>query len=195
MLLRIKLVIATAVLVFVCTSQVHAQQVALKTNLLYDATATPNLGLEVGVGKKHSVQVFYGLHPWKFGEGSDQKFLKHWVLNPEWRHWFCHRFNGSFVGIHAFGGQFNAANIKTPFGWWKELEDHRIEGWFIGGGISYGYQWILSRHWNLEAAIGIGAAYIDYDKFGCGICGKKLDDGDKIYVGPTKLALSLMYLF
>ncbi len=186
---------AIAAMLIIGTVTCHAQQVALKTNLLYDATATPNLGMEIGVGRKHSFQVFYGLHPWKFGHGDDQKYLKHWVVNPEWRHWFCHRFNGSFVGIHAFGGQFNASKIKMPFGWWKELEDNRFEGWFVGGGVSYGYQWVMSKHWNLEAAIGVGAAYIKYDKYGCGTCGKKLDDGDKVYIGPTKLALSLMYLF
>ena len=172
-----------------------AQQVALKTNLLYDATTTPNIGMEIGTGKKHTFQVFYGLNPWKFGHGDDQKFVKHWVVNPEYRYWFCHRFNGWFVGAHAFGGQFDAYGIKPPFGWWDELKDYRHEGWFVGGGIACGYQWILSRHWNFEASIGVGAAYIDYDKFNCGICGKKIDDGNKWYVGPTKLALSLLYMF
>ena len=173
----------------------RAQQVALKTNLLYDATTTPNIGAEMGIGKKSSVQLFYGLNPWKFGHGDDMKYAKHWILNPEYRYWFCQRFNGSFVGIHAFGGEYDAANVKVPFGFWDELEDHRFEGWYIGGGVSYGYQWVLSRHWNFEAAIGVGAAYIDYDKFNCGECGKKVDDGHKIYVGPTKLALSLLYMF
>ncbi len=194
--MRIKLLLVALFIVIISSvpKQSLAQQVALKTNLLYAATATPNIGLEMGVGKKHSVQMFYGLHPWKFGHGDDKKYLMHWLLNPEWRHWFCHRFNGSFVGIHALGGQFDATNIKMPFGWWKELEDHRFEGWFVGGGVSYGYQWVLSKHWNIEGSIGVGAVYIDYDKFGCGTCGKKLEDGDKWYFGPTKLALSLMYL-
>jgi hypothetical protein len=193
-----KMVLVSALAVILAIAhpdRCHAQQVALKTNLLYDATLTPNLGLEMGVGKKHSVQLFYGLNAWKFGHGEDRKYAKHWLLNPEYRYWFCHRFNGSFVGIHAFGGEYDASNVKLPFGYWKDLRDHRFEGWYIGGGISYGYQWVISKHWNLEAAIGVGAAYIKYDKFGCGSCGKKLDDGDKIYVGPTKLALSLMYLF
>lgn len=35
-----------------------AQNVALKTNLLYWATTTPNLGAEVSFAKKHSVQLF-----------------------------------------------------------------------------------------------------------------------------------------
>ena len=196
--MRLKLLIMVAVVaaITMCGSiECHAQQVALKTNILYDATATPNIGMEIGVNKKHTFQVFYGLHPWKFGSDDSKKFLKHWVVNPEWRHWFCHRFNGSFLGIHAFGGEYNASRVKMPFGWWKELRDNRFEGWFAGGGVSYGYQWVMSKHWNFEASVGVGVAYIEYDKYGCGDCGKKLDDGHKIYVGPTKLALSLMYIF
>lgn len=192
---KILLVALTAILLTAGSHEARAQQVALKTNLLYDASTTPNIGLEIGTGKKHSFQVFYGLNPWKFGSGSDRKYLKHWVVNPEWRYWFCHRFNGSFLGVHAFGGEFDAMNIKVPFGWWDELKDHRFEGWFAGAGLAYGYQWVLSRHWNFEASVGVGAAYIKYDKFDCGVCGKPLEDGNKWYIGPTKLALSLMYMF
>ena len=47
----------------------------------------------------------------------------------------------------------------------------------------------------LAASIGVGAAYITYDSFNCGICGAKIGDGDKIYVGPTKAALSILYMF
>lgn len=39
----------------------NAQQLGLKTNLLYWATTTPNVGLELQTGRKHSVQAFYGL--------------------------------------------------------------------------------------------------------------------------------------
>ena len=68
-----------------------AQNVALKTNLMYLATATPNLGVEASVGRKHTVQLFYGLHPWKSASGRS---LRHWVLQPEYRYWFCESFNG-----------------------------------------------------------------------------------------------------
>ena len=189
------MMVIMAILLTADVGTAKAQQVALKTNLLYDATTTPNIGAEMGIGKQSTVQLFYGLNPWKFGHGDDMKYAKHWILNPEYRYWFCQRFNGSFVGIHAFGGEYDAANVKVPFGFWNELEDHRFEGWYVGGGVSYGYQWVLSRHWNFEAAVGVGAAYIDYGKFNCGECGKKVEDGHKIYVGPTKLALSLLYMF
>ena len=186
---------ATVALLFIGITHANAQQVALKTNLLYDALTTPNIGMEIGVDRKHSVQLFYGLNPWKLKSDGEDKYLKHWVLNPEWRYWFCHRFNGSFVGVHAFGGQYDIARTKLPFGYWKETRDNRFDGWFIGAGVSYGYQWVLGRHWNFEASIGFGVAYIDYNKYPCGVCGKKIEDGHKTYVGPTKAALSLLYMF
>ena len=58
-----------------------AQNVALKTNLLYWATTTPNLGAEVSFARKHSVQLFYGLNPWR-ASGS-RKSIRHWLVQPE----------------------------------------------------------------------------------------------------------------
>lgn len=176
-------------------SQVFAQQLAVKTNLLYDATTTPNLGLEMGVGKKHSMQLYYGLNPWEFDGDNGGKYFKHWLLSPEYRYWFCHRFQGSFVGIHGLGGEFNAANVKLPFGMYKELRDHRYEGWYVGGGATYGYQWVLSRHWNFETSVGVGAIYAKFKKFECGECGRQTGDDHTVYVGPTKAVLSLLYIF
>lgn len=175
-------------------STCNAQEIALKTNALYWATTTPNLGIEASVGKKHTVQLFYGLNPWK-QSGGDQSSLRHWLLMPEFRHWFCQCFNGWFLGIHLMGGQFNAGAVDLPLGVFNELEDHRYEGWFAGGGITAGYQWPLSKHWNIEASLGIGYDYIKYDKFKCAECGEKLKSDHTNYFGPTKLALSVLYIF
>ena len=196
MTLRVKMLMLVAFLIVSSSFyQASAQQVAVKTNLLYDATTTPNIGAEVGMGKKHSMQLYYGLNPWKFSGDNGGKYFKHWLLEPEYRYWFCHRFQGSFVGIHGLGGEFNAANIELPFGIEKGLRDHRYEGWYVGGGLTYGYQWVLSRHWNVEASVGVGVIYADYQKYECGECGRKVGDDDTFYVGPTKAVLSLLYMF
>lgn len=173
----------------------YAQQMAVKTNLLYDATTTPNIGVEIGLGKKHSMQLYYGLNPWEFNTDSGEKYFKHWMLAPEYRYWFCHRFQGSFLGIHALGGEFDAANVKLPLNMYENLRNHRYEGWYVGGGISYGYQWVLSRHWNFEASAGIGVVYAKYKGYECGECGREISDGHTTYVGPTKAVLSLLYIF
>jgi hypothetical protein len=173
-------------------TRAHAQEVALKTNLLYWATTTPNIGLEVGLGEKTTGQVFYGLNPWKQG-GGDHSSLRHWVVQPEIRHWFCQKFNGWFVGAHAMGGQYNAGGVKLPLGFFPALEDHRYKGWYIGGGVTAGYQWVISKHWNFEASLGAGYIYSPYTKY-CTICRSEGQKDHRNYVGPTKAALSLVYI-
>ncbi len=181
----------------------HAQ-VAVKTNLLYDATTTPNLGLEVGVGPRSTINLVYGLNAWSFDSDSHSvRKAKHWLLMPEYRWWTCSRFNGHFIGVHAMGGQYNAANVNLPIpGFFfggdnltREVRDSRYHGYYVGGGFTYGYQWILGRHWNLEAEVGVGYVYTHFDKFACGECGGKLRTGDSNYAGITKLGLSFIYLF
>lgn len=117
------------------------------------------------------------------------------AFQPELRYWFCDKFNGHFVGAHLHGGVYQAAAIDMPWGIWPELKDHRFKGHFYGFGVSYGYQWILGKHWNLEGNIGIGYARVKYEQFECKTCGEKVKEGHKNYVGPTKAAVSLIYLF
>ena len=63
-----------------------------------------------------------------------------------------------------------------------------------GGGISYGYQWKLSERWNLETSLGLGYARLSYDKFPYEKCSKKIGEEKKNYFGPTKVALSIIYI-
>ena len=104
------------------------------------------------------------------------------------------------MGVHAHGGQYNVGNLKNDISFLgsdlSKLSDRRYQGWFVGAGIAYGYSWILSRYWNVEAEIGVGYAYTRFDAYPCADCGTKLIDGKSHhYVGPTKGALNLIYVF
>ena len=71
-------------------SEGYAQKVALKSNLLYDATTTMNLGLEIGLARKWTLDIPVNYNPWKL---SDGKRLRHWGIQPEVRYWFCESFS------------------------------------------------------------------------------------------------------
>ena len=60
--------------------------------------------------------------------------------------------------------------------------------------MSYGYQFILGRYWNLELNVGIGYARLKYDKYECRTCGEKVGTESKGYLGPTKAGISLIYI-
>ena len=165
------------------SSEIFAQRVAVKTNLLYDATLTLNGGFEVRLSDKWTTDVSGNLNAWDL---SSSKKWKHWLLQPEARYWFCESFGGHFLGFHALGGQYNVA----------ELNDSRYQGWFGGGGVAYGYAFMLNRHLNLELELGLGYIFFKYDKFECLDCGRKVKkDEPKHFVGPTKAALNLVYTF
>lgn len=192
------------ILMSVGISAVCAQEVAVKTNLLYDALTTPNLGVEVGVGGKSTLNLVYGLNLWKFNSSTQHKrFAKHWVVMPEYRWWKCTRMDGHFFGVHAFGGQMNTSNMDIPVpgvffsgvNLRKAIKDNRYQGVFAGAGVTYGYQYPLTRNWNLEGEIGIGYGHVWYDKYPCGECGVRIEKGHTNYIGLTKLGLSIMYVF
>lgn len=168
-----------------------AQEVVLKSNLLYWSTGTPNIGIELAAGKKYSINISGGYMPFEY---SENKKLKHWVIQPELRYWPCETFNGHFFGIHALGGQFNSGGIKMPFNIFPSLEKNRYQGWGAGAGISYGYHLMLSRRWSLEFSLGLGYAYLKYKKYKCVQCGGPQKEDHTNYLGPTKLAINLIYV-
>ncbi len=192
--IKIALVIALLLLAGSSTGA-FAQKAALKTNIVSDALLSPNLAIEVGLAPKWTLNTAGQLNLWSV----DGHKWRHWLVQPEARYWFCRRFQGHFLGLHAIGGEFNFGNIDVNANFlgsdFRKLKDRRYEGWGIGAGIGYGYDWILSRHWNLEAEIGIGWIHARYDEYPCTVCGTKLGSGHHNYFGPTKAALNLVYLF
>lgn len=186
------------VIVFSCISQgLRAQDVGLKTNLISDAVLSPNLGVEVGLAPKWTLDAIGQFNGWTL---SHARRWKHWAVQPGVRYWFCDRFGGHFVGAHLHGGQFNMGGFDGRLNLFgtdaRKLKDSRYQGWFAGGGVSYGYAWVLCRHLNLEGEIGIGYSYTKFDQFRCSGCGKKVaTDKAHHYFGPTKAAINLVYLF
>lgn len=176
----------------------HAQKVGIKSNLLTDAALlSPNLGVEYAFNKHWTIEADYQINAWNI----KQHKLKHYLISPEVRWWYCEKFQGSFWALHALGGQYNVGNIHNGINFLgqklSKLTDNRYEGWYLGAGIGYGYAWSLSKHWNLEMEVGFGYAYMKYDEYpACVECGTATaKNKSHNYVGFTKLALSLEYLF
>lgn len=189
-LLAIIAVVGTAV-------GMRSQQVALKSNLVSDALLNINAGVEVGVAPRWTVDCEGEFNAWKL---SHERRWKHWAVQPELRYWLCDRFAGHFVGVHLHGGQYNIGGFDGRLHLLgtdaRKLSDTRYQGWFVGAGVAYGFAWVLGRHWNLEAEVGFGYSYTRYDRYNCAGCGRKVEsDKPHHYVGPTRAAVNLVYLF
>ena len=163
-----------------------AQTFVVKTNALYWATTTPNVGLEVAVAPRWTLSLKGGYNPWTLDAKKNIK-AKHVLVTPEARYWFCESFLGHFISLHANGTYFNVGGIPL-------FEDARRQGWAVGAGLGYGCSWPIARRWNIEANIGFGVWYTQYDSYQTKICGLFNETIHKFAFAPTSLGLSFIYI-
>lgn len=163
---------------------------AIKTNLLYDLAMTPNLEVEVPIGKHWSINAEYQYGWWL---RNDNSFC--WQLESggvEGRYWFGDRENkrqltGWFAGVFVGGGMFDF-QLKKDEGYQGEF--------YILGGASGGYAMPLNRHFNLEFSVGLGYIMTDYRRYNV-IDNELIKQGRTMRyqsILPAKAKVSLVWL-
>lgn len=173
-----------------------AQQWAVKTNLLYWAATTPNIGAEVALSDHSTLGATVNWNPWTIG--SDNK-IQHWFIRPEYRYWFSGKYTRFFLGAHLMGGGFEVGGFKLP------LLGHRLltglpynyyKGSFFAGGVSLGYAFYLSPRLNLELSAGLGLARISYHAEPVnGPRPAGTTNRVRYLPVPTEVGVTLVYLF
>ena len=68
------------------TTNMYGQQTALKTNLLFWATTIPNAGVEFGMGRQFTMDIWGAYNAWKY---PDDMRLNLYLIQPEVRFWPC----------------------------------------------------------------------------------------------------------
>lgn len=196
-LLRIKSILIIMLIVS-SSLNLYSQNIAVKTNLLYDLTTSLNVGGEIRCNDTYSISTTISYNPWTF---ADNRKMKHFLIQPELRRWFDDVFVGNFIGIQTHYAQFNFGGM-LPWGFGNgkmfglenpTILNNRFQGNLIGLGLSYGYQWMISPLWNLEASIALGYAYLNYDRYGQAKGAPRIEKSHANYVGPTQIGISLIY--
>ncbi|WP_303272488.1 DUF3575 domain-containing protein [uncultured Alistipes sp.] len=173
-----------------------AQQWAVKTNLLYWAATTPNIGAEVALSDHSTLGATVNWNPWTIG--SDNK-IQHWFIRPEYRYWFSGKYTRFFLGAHLMGGGFEVGGFKLPL-----LGDRLLtglpynyyKGSFFAGGVSLGYAFYLSPRLNLELSAGLGLARISYHAEPVnGPRPAGTTNRVRYLPVPTEVGVTLVYLF
>lgn len=165
-------------------------RLAAKTNFLIDATTSLALGFELRISRKKTIDLSGGF---RFHDTGKKMRFRHSFIQPEIRLWTSEAFNGHFFGLHGHYAIYNVGGLPTSI-FSEAMNQYRFEGWLAGGGISYGYQWIIGNRWSLEATAGIGWTHLNYGKYPCHKCGHKISDESRNYFGPTKAGISLLYI-
>ena len=162
----------------------------LRSNLVWGATLTPNLGFDFAITPELSLGMNMGINPWTF---SNNKKWKHLLLAPELRHWTKGTFNApsTYWGFNAIYSHYNVGNIKMPFGLYTEVRDQRLQGDMAAIGAFYGYTWRINRLFRMEIEGGLGVGYAWYDIYNCEHCGAKIGSNKRPFLVP-KLSLNMV---
>ncbi|GHT66925.1 hypothetical protein AGMMS50239_29190 [Bacteroidia bacterium] len=185
------------------TPAVETQCIAslqIRTNLLYWAAATPNLGMEWKPSNSFGVLVNGAWSHWIWsGEGRHHRT---WMVSPEIRYYFGGR-----------GVARNALTHNAPTGWFIGIEGHAAEfnfkfkdtgyqGDALGGGLTGGYRLSLGRDainrvstFYLEFSLGLGYTQLKYDTYhrSNDIMVRKESNLKKNVFAPTQLGVSLIF--
>jgi len=171
-----------ALLLTLCVTA-RAQTSSVHTNALMWATGTINVGVDIRVHNNVSIDLFAFGNPIKSSKMSMQAV----GFQPAVRYWFYETGVGPFTSVH---GSIAAYDIGNKYQHYK--------GVLFGVGVSYGYNWILSKRWSVGVELGVSALFMkntrrDYTTH--------YTDDEYIHynkswtVAPSKADVSFIYLF
>ena len=121
-----------------------AQQFAVKTNALFDAALTPDIGVELVTGEHSSVALSVFGH-WK-PYGINSKMIS---VQPEFKYWFNGRpLVREYIGATAFATAYDI-----------NVNNHVYTGNAVSLGITGGYVFPLNDRLNIEFSGGFGLLF------------------------------------
>ena len=162
---------------------------ALKTNLLYDALAVPNIGVDIYLGKQWSLA-----GNWMYAWWKTDKRHRYWRIyggDVEMRRWLGRKAKEKPLQGHHLGVYGQMGTYDFEWGGRGYLGDK----WSYGAGLSYGYSHPIARRLNMDFTIGIGYLGGEYKEY------LPIDDcyvwqvtKQRHWFGPTKAEISLVWL-
>ena len=158
-------------------------KLALKTNLLADIAWLPNIGFELPLGEKWSIQGTY-YHIW-YDYDPSHYYWRMYGGDIEGRYWLKEAMLGHHIGLY---GQLFTYDFELGG---RGMQGKRPQ---FGIGVSYGWSFPVHKDFTLDFSVGLGYAtglYEDY--IPCDDCYLWQNTKRLNYFGPTKAAISLVY--
>ncbi len=175
---------------------------ALKTNLLMWGIVTPNIEIELPLGRNNrwslEIEYFITWFTWSQNAHASQFHnlgleLRHYLGNRKKHRWL----QGWHIGLAAACGYYDCE--------WKKHEGY--QGEYINGYLNIGYQHRWGRHWALDFGVGVGAMFTKYRHYyGSSVYPENHltekddlliwhDSDHYLWLGPCHANISLVYMF
>lgn len=167
-------------LLFLCNVRdLSAQRLAIRTNVPEWVVSSPNLGVEFSLNKKFTLDITGAGCPFRL---KNDMYFKHVRVQPELKYWFENILFRHYIGVMGFYSTFDVG--------------YKQRGYFgdsFAFGLTYGYNWIISRHWNIELSAGLGGIRYRIDRYRPSTHHRQPDESGWI-AAPIKLGVSFVYI-
>lgn len=179
-----------AVLLLAAGVRAGAQEMSVSTNLMgYVNLGTMNLETSWGFARHWTANAGIRYNPFTFPgrEGvADRMQSRQRTVALGARYWPWHIHSGWWLAGKAQYQEFNRGGLT---------EAETVEGDRFGGGLTGGYTYMVSEHFNLEFGAGAWAGYEIYTTYACPECGRVVDSGQRKFFLPNEVVLGLVYVF
>ena len=169
---------------------------ALKTNMLYDVVAIPNVAAEFHLGDRFSLSANY-THAW-WSNASKNFFWRYYGAEASLRYWFgkssrVKPLQGHHIGVNyqimTYDFQLGGEGVLAgkPGGTLIDRPSHTVA-------LEYGFSVPIARRLNLDFVVGVGYNWGKFVKYNP-VDGHFVWKGDysRKYLGPTKAEVSLVW--
>lgn len=161
---------------------------SIKNNLLFTAILQANLGFEVELWPRWSLDVPVWYSPYDYTPTRKIRLL---ATQPELRYWPRKAGEGFFAGLHTHIVGFNVALNDDG-----RYQDPNHALWGVGFSVGYATHLDTYKRWGLEFTLGAGYSNYIYDSYRNWVNGPRFaTTPDNHYWGLTRLGINLSYKF
>lgn len=166
-----------------------AQTFSVSTDILgYARLGTMSLDASYAVARRWSLVAGARYNPFTFRKGDpDRQFQnRQQSYAVGMRLWPWHTWSGWWFAGKLRYQEYNEGGI---------ISSRTEEGDRFGAGLYAGYTHMLTSHINLEFGLGLWSGLAVYRQYSCPVCGLTLSSGNKFFLRPDDVMISLAYVF
>ena len=187
--MRVCLKLILPLLLAFASSRTSAQTFSVSTDLLgYARLGTMSIDASYAVARRWSLIAGARYNPFTYRKSDpDRQFQnRQQSYAVGMRLWPWHTWSGWWFAGKLRYQEYNKGGIIS-----RKTE----EGDRFGAGIYAGYTHMLSSHINLEFGMGLWSGLSVYRQYSCPACGLTLSSGNKFFLLPDDVMISLAYVF
>lgn len=141
----------------------------------------------VALNQHFSMNAGISVNPWTFNKGTSRQIQhrkQEYSLGMRW--WPCEVYSGWWLSARAQYQEYNRGGL---------VRAATEEGDAVGLALGAGFSLPVAQHLNIDFGAMFWSGYKWYKMYSCPKCGRVVDSGEKAFVLPNSLVVSLVYEF